>query len=314
MVGEQNRVRTIQHVTLVGSAVNLLLTAGKIVAGVVGKSSAMLADGVHSLSDLITDIIVLVFVRISGKKRDKNHRYGHGKYETFATMLISFALLFVGIGILWTGARKIVASFHGVVIEQPGYIALYAALISIVSKEGLYWYTKIIGSRVNSRAVVANAWHHRSDAFSSVGTALGISGAILLGEKWRVLDPIAGVIVSFFILKVAWDIAHPSIRELLEEALPDETEEVISGIIRTTPGVKDFHQVRTRKIGDIIAIEAHVKVDKTLTVVESHHIATAIEKSIRAKFGRQTHIGIHIEPYIERAPEYPNDTGTLDIQ
>lgn len=291
------RIKTIRNVTLIGSAVNLLLTVVKIIAGIVGKSSAMIADGVHSLSDLVTDIIVLVFIRFSGKARDKNHKYGHGKYETFATMLISFALMIVGAGILWTSSKKVIDSIHGVLIEQPGYIALYAALISIAFKEGLYWYTKIVGEKVKSQALVANAWHHRSDSLSSIGTALGISGAILLGEKWRILDPIAGIIVSFFILKVAWNIANPSIKELLEGSLPEETENDVLEIIKNTSGVKGFHNLKTRKIGDIFAIEIHIKVDKDLTVESSHQIATEIEKSIRDKFGDQSHIGIHIEPY-----------------
>ena len=294
-----DRIKTIRNVTLMGSVVNLLLTVGKIIAGIVGKGSAMIADGVHSLSDLVTDIIVLVFIKISGKERDKDHQYGHGKYETFATMLISFALMIVGVGILWTGGKKVLDSINGLVIEQPGYIALYAALISIVAKEGLYWYTKVIGVKVNSQAVVANAWHHRSDAFSSIGTALGISGAIFLGEEWRILDPIAGIIVSFFILKVAWDIANPSIKELLESALPEETETEIIEIIKNTSGVKGFHNLKTRKIGSIFAIEVHIKVDKELTVESSHQIATQIEKSLRDKLGSQSHIGIHIEPFYE---------------
>jgi cation diffusion facilitator family transporter len=300
MNNDNSRVKTIRNVTLIGSVVNMLLTVGKIIAGIVGKSSAMVADGVHSLSDLVTDIIVLFFVRISGKERDRNHKYGHGKYETFATMLISFALMIVGAGIFWSGTKKVIDTVHGVLIEQPGYIALFAALISIISKEGLYRYTKIFGLRVNSQAMVANAWHHRSDALSSIGTALGISGAILLGEKWRVLDPIAGIIVSFFILKVAWDIANPSIRELLESSLPLETENDILEIISNTSGVKGFHNLKTRKIGEIFAFEVHVKVDKELTVQSSHQIATEIEKSIREKFGNQSHIGIHIEPFYER--------------
>lgn len=295
-MNNNKRVKTIRNATLVGSVGNLLLTVGKITAGIVGKSSAMIADGVHSLSDLVTDIIVLVFIKISGKEQDHNHQYGHGKFETFATMLISFTLMVVGAGIFWTGSKKVFDSINGVVIEQPGYIALYAALISIAAKEGLYWYTKIIGERVNSQAMVANAWHHRSDAFSSIGTALGISGAILLGEQWRVLDPIAGIIVSFFIFKVAWNIANPSIQELLESALPEETENEISEIINNTPGVKAFHHLKTRKVGAIFAIEVHIKVDKDLTVESSHDIATEIENSLREELG-QSHIGIHIEPY-----------------
>jgi len=298
-MNNNSRVKTIKNVTLIGSIVNLLLTSGKIIAGIIGKSSAMVADGVHSLSDLVTDIIVLAFIRVSGKERDKNHQYGHGKYETFATMLISFTLLLVGAGIIWSGVKKIIDSMNGTVIEQPGYIALFAALISIIAKEGLFWYTKIIGVKVNSQTMIANAWHHRSDAFSSIGTALGVSGAILLGERWRVLDPIAGIIVSFFILKVAWDIAKPSINELLESSLPEETVNEITEIIEKNSDVKGFHNMKTRRIGDKYAIEFHIEVDKALTVESSHKIASEIEKSIRTRFGNQTHIGIHIEPYNE---------------
>ncbi len=293
----KNRAKTIRNVTLIGSACNLLLTVGKIIAGVVGKSSAMIADGVHSLSDLVTDIIVIAFIKTSAKERDEDHRYGHGKFETFATMLISFVLIIVGAGILWTSSKKVIDSINGVLLEQPGYIALYAALISIVVKEGLYWYTKKTGQRVNSQAMIANAWHHRSDAFSSIGTALGISGAILLGEKWRVLDPIAGIIVSIFILKVAWKIVNPSVNELLEGSLPEDIENEVIDIIENNSGVKGFHNLKTRKIGDTFAFDVHIKVDKDLSVELSHEIATEIENSIRNKYGKQSHIGIHVEPY-----------------
>ena len=296
-MNKDKRVKTIRNVTLIGYVGNLLLTVGKIIAGVVGKSSAMIADGVHSLSDLVTDIIVIAFIKTSAKERDDDHRYGHGKFETFATMLISFALLFVGAGILWASSRKVIDSIQGELLDQPGYIALYAALLSIVVKEGLYWYTKKTGQRVNSPAMIANAWHHRSDAFSSIGTALGISGAILLGEKWRVLDPIAGVIVSFFILKVAWEIANPSIKELLEGSLPEEIETDVIDIIKNNKGVKGFHNLKTRKIGDVYAFDVHIKVNKDLSVEHSHDIATEIEDSIKDKYGSQSHIGIHVEPY-----------------
>ena len=298
-MNNNGRIKTISNVTLIGSVVNLLLTSGKIVAGVIGKSSAMVADGVHSLSDLVTDLIVLAFIKVSGKKQDKSHQYGHGKYETFATMLISFALMIVGVSIMWTGVNKVINSINGNILEKPGYIALYAALISIITKEGLYRYTKILGVKLNSQAMIANAWHHRSDAFSSIGTVLGISGAIFLGEKWRILDPIAGIIVSLFIFKVAWDIANPSIKELLESALSTEVENEIAIIISNTYGVKGFHNLKTRKIGDIYAIEVHIRVNKELTVEVSHHIATQIEKSLKTKFGDQSHVGIHIEPYYE---------------
>jgi cation diffusion facilitator family transporter len=293
----EKRTKQIRNVTLIGSFINAILTIGKIIAGIVGNSSAMIADGIHSLSDFITDVIVIAFIKVSGKERDKNHQYGHGKFETFATMLISFALFMVGLGILISGSGKIIDSLKGELIEKPGYIALYAALISIIFKEGLFWYTKIEGKRVNSQAMIANAWHHRSDALSSIGTALGISGAILLGERWRILDPIAGVVVSLFILKVAWDIAKPSIDELLDSSLPETIEKEIEEIISGTKGVENFHNLRTRKIGEIISVEVHIKVDKDMTVELSHQIATEIEITIRKRFGERTHIIVHIEPF-----------------
>jgi cation diffusion facilitator family transporter len=291
------RTKRIQNVTLIGSFVNFILTIGKIIAGIVGHSSAMIADGIHSLSDFITDVIVIVFIKVSGKEKDKNHHYGHGKFETFATVLISLALLIVGIGILITAAGKIIDSLKGEVIEKPGYIALYAAIVSIIFKEGLFWYTKIEGKHLNSQAMVANAWHHRSDAFSSIGTALGITGAILLGERWRILDPIAGIIVSFFILKVAWDIAKPSIDELLDTSLPEATEKELEEIIAGTEGVENFHNLRTRKIGEIISVEVHIKVDKNMTVELSHEITTVIESEVRNRFGERAHVIVHVEPF-----------------
>lgn len=292
----KDRISEIRNVTLIGSVVNLILTVGKVIAGVVGHSSAMIADGVHSLSDLATDVIVIVFVKIAGKEKDETHQYGHGKFETFATMIISFALFIVGVGIAWTSAEKIYGSLNGELIAKPGLIALYAALLSIVSKEALFWYTKVEGKRLNSQAMIANAWHHRSDAFSSIGTALGISGAIMLGEKWRILDPLAGIIVSFFILKVAWDIAKPSIDELLDRSLPDSTQKEIEQIIADARGVKSYHGLRTRKIGDYFSVEMHIQVDRNLTVEASHQMATDIENTLRGRFGEKTHVIVHIEP------------------
>ena len=293
----QNRTYSAKRVTYIGMLVNILLSAAKLMAGIVGKSSAMLADGVHSLSDILTDFVVVAFVGIAGKESDSNHQYGHGKYETFATMLISFALMAVGIGIFVDGLMAVVKVMQGDQIEKPAMIALYAAVISIVTKELLFRYTVVVGRRINNQAVLANAWHHRSDAFSSVGAALGIGGAIYFGEQWRILDPIAGMVVSFFIIKVAITFGLPSIKELLETALPSETTREIESIIMQQQGVRHFHRLRTRKIGNSLAIEAHVKVDKDLTVEASHHIATAVEDALRERFGNQTHVGIHIEPF-----------------
>ncbi|MDD2490857.1 MAG: cation diffusion facilitator family transporter [Bacteroidales bacterium] len=292
----ENRGKEAKRVTIVGFFVNLVLTLAKITAGILGKSAAMLADGVHSLSDFVTDIVVIAFVNVSGKDSDDNHKYGHGKFETFATLIISLALAGVGIGIFINGLEKIIEYLNGREIEQPGMIALWAALISIVSKEILFRYTIIVGKRINSPAVIANGWHHRSDAFSSLGTALGISGAIFLGESWRILDPIAGIVVSLFIMKVSYDLGMPSVKELLEASLPKDVVNEIETIINTHPDVIKYHHLKTRKVGTLYAIDVHIKLNKEISFVRSHDIATEIELSIREKYGNGTHINIHTEP------------------
>ena len=224
------REKEIYRVTLVGSFVNFLLVIFKFLAGIAGHSAAMLADAVHSLSDFITDVVVILFVRISNKPVDKSHDYGHGKYETLATAFIGMALLGVGFGILWNGATDILVFLRGGELRQPGMLALAAAIISILLKEILYQYTVRVGKRCHSQAVVANAWHHRSDALSSIGTAVGIGGAILLGPHWAVLDPIAAVTVSFFIMRVSIRLLVPCLDELLEKSLPDSVEREIEGM------------------------------------------------------------------------------------
>ena len=293
---QDERTRAAQRVTWVGFYINFALSAIKILAGIFGKSTAMIADGIHSLSDFITDMIVVFFIGISGKERDHDHKYGHGKYETFATMLISVALIIVAIGIFWSGASKIYDVWNGAKIEQPSLLALGAALGSIFVKEGLYWYTRKVGMRIESNAVIANAWHHRSDAFSSVGTALGIAGAIFLSEQWRILDPIAGVVVSIFIFKVAFELGIPSIHELLEKALPNETEAEIELIIELEKDIVNYHNLKTRKIGNVYAIDVHIRIDENTSFVRTHDIATELEKKLRKRFGQQTITNIHTEP------------------
>ena len=290
------REREIYRVTLSGSVVNFVLLLFKFFAGIVGHSAAMIADAVHSLSDFVTDIIVLVFVRISSKPEDEGHDYGHGKYETLATALIGLCLFVVGVGIFWNGAQSIWHVIGGGTLPEPGMLALAAAVISIVSKEILYQYTVYVGRKVQSQAVVANAWHHRSDAFSSIGTALGIGGAILLGDRWRVLDPIAAVVVSFFIVKVSVKLLVPSLNELLEKSLPAEVENKINGIVLSYPGVTSPHHLRTRRIGNSYSIDLHVRMDGQLSLEEAHRRATAIEDRLREELGKGTYISIHVEP------------------
>ena len=293
---KSSREKGIYKVTIVGSIVNFLLLVFKFFAGIAGHSAAMLADAVHSLSDFITDIVVIVFVRIAGKPEDKGHDYGHGKYETLATAIIGLLLLCVGFGIFWNGASSIYTFLRGGQLESPGVVALVAALVSIVSKEILYQYTVIQGKKLNSQAVIANAWHHRSDALSSIGTAIGIGGAILLGDHWRVLDPVAAVVVSFFIMKVSVRLLIPWVDELLEKSLPEDVEKEIEQTVLSFPGVSQPHHLRTRRIGNYYAIELHVRMDGKITLEEAHSTATAIENKLKEMFGKGTHVGIHVEP------------------
>lgn len=292
----KSRERKIYQVTIYGSLVNIALVILKFIAGFLGQSAAMIADAVHSLSDLITDLIVIVFVRLSSKPQDKGHDYGHGKYETLATLLVGVALLAVGGGILKNGIDAIRLYLNGGELSSPGWIALIAALLSIVSKEILFRYTNRVGRKLDSPAVIANAWHHRSDALSSIGTGIGIGGAILLGEQWRVLDPLAAVIVSLFILKVALYMVKPCIDELLEKSLPDEVEQAISEQVLSFPEVSELHHLRTRRIGSYYALEMHVRMDGKLSLHDAHAVTVLIEKKLRAVYGENTIINIHVEP------------------
>ena len=286
----------IARVTLTGSVVNLLLVCLKAVAGVAGHSAAMISDAVHSLSDFVTDIVVLVFVRVSARPQDDDHDYGHGKYETIATLFIGLALAAAAIGIVVSGAQKLAAWLQGEDLQAPGMLALWAALASIVVKEILYQYTRIKGKKLDSPALEANAWHHRSDALSSIGAAIGIGGAILLGKRWTVLDPLASIVVGAMLVKVAWDLLGPSFSELTDSSLPANTENEMLEIIRSVDGVEDPHNLRTRRIGNRVAAEVHIRMDGTRTLADAHGKASEVERRFRERFGPESHIIIHMEP------------------
>ena len=279
------RKRKIYRVTFVGFVVNLVLSVLKLAAGIVGRSGAMVADAVHSFSDLATDVVVIAFARISAKPRDDGHDYGHGKYETLATIIISLALGIVGAGIV-----------DGGLLPRPGLVALVAAGVSIVVKEILYRYTVREGRAVDSPSVVANAWHHRSDALSSLGTLVGIACAYFLGQKWRIADPIAALVVAVFIFKIAFDLIRTGLDELLERSLPEDVEEEILRVVAANPEVREPHNLRTRRIGASIAVEVHVRVDGAMSVCRSHELTEDIERRLRARFGEGTMIAIHVEP------------------
>jgi cation diffusion facilitator family transporter len=291
-----DREKQIYRVTLVGSAGNVLLTIVKFIAGVLGHSSAMVADAVHSLSDLVTDIVVIVFVGISARPQDESHDYGHGKFETLATLLISLALVAASIGIIVSGAVKFAAWLGGEELTPPGVLALWVALLSIAVKEVMFRYTAYKGRKLSSPALTANAWHHRSDALSSIGAAIGIGGAVLLGGRWAVLDPLASIVVGTMLLEVAWKILRPSMGELTDASLPEETEGEILSIIHSCPGVSEPHNLRTRRIGNRVAIEAHIRLDGNLTLSEAHDRTSEIEHRLKERFGSDALITLHMEP------------------
>ncbi|MBR0500976.1 MAG: cation transporter [Bacteroidales bacterium] len=291
-----SREKEIYKVTLLGGVANLLLVGFKFVAGTVGRSGAMLADAVHSLSDFVTDLVVLVFVGISSKPQDESHDFGHGKFETVATLFIGLGLAAAAVGIVVNGAGKLASWLQGEDLPSPGKIALWGALVSILVKEILFQYTVRKGRKLDSKAVVANAWHHRSDALSSIGAAVGIAGAIFLGERWTVLDPLASIVVGAMLVKVAWDLLGPSLGELTEQSLPKDTEKEILDIVQSVAGVSDPHNLRTRRIGNHIAAEIHIRLDGRLPLSEAHEKASEIERLFQKRFGEESHIIIHMEP------------------
>lgn len=293
---KRSREGEIYHVTIMGSLVNVALLIIKFAAGIIGNSAAMIADAVHSLSDFATDIVVLVFVRIGNKPEDEDHDYGHGKYETLASAIIGMSLLVVGAMICYNGIYDTCLAVMGKALRTPGWVALAAAMASILLKEWAYRFTVAVGKRVGSQAVVANAWHHRSDSLSSVGTFLGVGGAILLGSNWAVLDSIAAIIVSFFIMGAALKLLKQSTDELMEKSLPHDMEEEIESIVGKEPCVSSMHHLRTRRIGNNIAISMHVRLPGETTLYHAHEHASSIERKLREHFGESTFIALHLEP------------------
>ena len=295
------REKEIFRVTVWGGIINVVLLVVKFAAGIFGHSAAMIADAVHSLTDFATDVVVLIFVHLGNKPADRDHDYGHGKYETLSTAIIGTSLLAVGVLIFCSGAGKTWRVIQGEVLPSPGKVALVAAVASIVLKEWAYRFTVKVGKRCRSEAVVANAWHHRSDALSSVGTMIGVGGAILLGNRWTVLDPLASIVVSLFIVRAAWQLMMESMKELTEASLSDEDEAVITHIAASEPGVSEVHNLRTRRVGNRIAIEMHARMLGSTPLVEAHLHATAIEHRLKEHFGPDTLVSIHLEPVKEKS-------------
>lgn len=284
-------------VTYNGLIVNIILTAFKFLAGIIGQSAAMVADAAHSLSDLASDVVVILCFRYIKNPIDETHNYGHGKIETLSTAIVGSMLLVVIFFIASSSVEELLRFFKGEVIPRPAPIALIAAILSITSKELLYRYTLKVGKEIKSPLIIANAWHHRSDAFSSIGTMIGIGGAIFLGEKWRILDPLAALFVSVLILKVAIDILKDSISELIETSVDDKLKNEIFDTVSKVKGVKDYHKLRIRRIGNYYSMSLHILVDKSMTVKDAHDISYNVEEEIRKLLGPETIVTTHLEPY-----------------
>lgn len=293
------REKDIFCVTVVGAIVNVLLTICKIIAGVVGNSAAMVADGIHSLSDLLSDVVVLVVTRIASKGSDHKHQFGHGKFEALATLMMSIALIAISLNLMIGGIDSMWDIIKGKQMPVPTYPALVAAILSVLSKEWLFQITSRVGKRSGSVVVVANAWHHRSDALSSAGAFLGIGGAMLLGDKWTILDPLVSCVISVVIVIAAIKMAQPSLSELLEASLPDEVEKEIITLASNVDGVQNIHELKTRCNGMSFIIDAHIVVNPLISVVKAHDIATNVERVLCARYGNETQLNIHVEPDID---------------
>jgi len=282
----------VRRVTWTGLVVNIALAAVKFAAGIIGKSQAVLADAVHSLSDTGTDVAILVGVRYWSKPADRCHPHGHGRIELVVTSLIGAMLAFVAIGIGYNA----ITTIHEKPTELPGRIAFAAAIISIIAKETLYRWTVAVGKRAKSPAVIANAWHHRSDGISSIPAAFAVAAA-RINPSWSFVDHVGAVVVSLFILQAAWHIAAPAVGQLIDSAAPREDLEHITGIARRTDGVIHVHAVRTRHVGSGLEVDLHVLVDPCLTVREGHSIAGAVESRILDEGPDVVDVVVHVEPF-----------------
>lgn len=291
-----NRIKEAIRITNVGIVANIILIIIKFLGGILGRSSAVIADAVHSFADFASDLVVIAGLKLADRPADETHRYGHGKFETLAALLLGLMLFVTGLGICIAGVNSIVKFLNGEILGRPEWIAVLAAILSIVLKEWLYRYTIRYGEKLNSQPLKANALNHRSDALTSVGVLVGITGSMILGIDWRVLDPVAAVIVGLFIFKVAYRVIKQSTDELLEASAGREIEREIKKIVRKVQGVDNVHNLKTRKIGSSLAIDMHVYVNEFLNIKDAHDISTRVENELHKKFGSNTLISVHIEP------------------
>ena len=285
----QKVANKVSIVTIIG---NIILSVMKLLAGVIAHSNAMISDAIHSASDVFSTFIVMIGVKLSSKSADKEHPYGHERLECVAAIVLSIVLFITGLGI-GSNALKAVTQGDYDHLQVPGILALIAAIVSIVSKEAMYWYTRHYAKKIDSSALMADAWHHRSDAFSSVGSLIGIGGAML---GFPVLDPLASVVICIFILKVAFDIFKDALDKMLDTSCSEEYEEKLADYIRKSRGVERLDLLRTRMFGNKVYIDAEIAVDGTLSLKDAHAIAEDVHDNVEKKFPNTKHIMIHVNP------------------
>lgn len=288
-------LKRVSVVTVLG---NVILTVFKLFAGVAGRSGAMVSDAVHSLSDVFTTLIAFLGVRLSQKPADKEHPYGHERFECVASLLLGLILLFTGLGIGKVGVSNILAGNYDA-LTPPGVIALVAALVSIGTKEAMFWYTRYYAKLLNSPAFMADAWHHRSDAFSSIGSLIGVGGAML---GWPVLDSVASVVICLFILKVAYDILKDALSKMLDTSRGEEYDAKLRDYVLAQPDVLGVGLLQSRTFGNRVYIDLVIQVDGELTLRDAHAIAERVHAAVERDFPDIKHIMIHVDP-IEDTPE-----------
>ncbi len=294
-----NMTAVAMKVSVVSIIVNLLLSLLKLLAGIFAKSGAMISDAVHSASDVFSTFVVIAGVQLAKKKPDKEHPYGHERMECVASVILAVVLAATGIGIGIKGVEKIASpDTHEIAI--PGVMALTAAVISVIVKELMFQYTKRAAKKINSGALMADAWHHRSDALSSIGSFAGILGARM---GFPVLDPLASVIICVFILKAAVDIFRDAVDKMVDKSCPDETVEEMKTVITSTPGVLGIDEMKTRLFGSKIYVEVEILMDASKTLVEAHDTAEEVHDAIEQHFPGVKHCMVHVNPDIKEDKE-----------
>lgn len=280
------------RVSWVSIIVNALLSFGKLLAGLLAASGAMVSDAVHSASDVISSVMVMFGVSMAAKEEDQNHPYGHERLECVTALLLAALLFITGVGIGLNGIKNISLALDGD-LAAPGLLALWAAVVSIAVKEAMYWYTRAAANKTRSGALLADAWHHRSDALSSVGSFVGILGARL---GWPILDPVAALVICCFILKVAWDIASDSFDKMVDHACDETVVEQIRKVVRDTPGVLSLDDLKTRRFGSKSYVDVEIGVDSRLNIVDAHNIAQLLHDNIEQTLPEVKHCMVHVNP------------------